>query len=276
MHQIQAVCYDSAGQQAVSSTVSILVVSVAKTAPIISNITDQTTAQSTALSGIAFSVSDAQTAPGSLLLSATNSNVTLVPVANITFGGSGSSRTLTVTPVLGLTGSSTITVIVSDGALSASDAFVLTVQPLAVPVITSAATANGVVGQTLSYQIIATNAPTSYSAVGLPAGLTVTSTTGLISGVPTIAAVGNVTVQATNSTGSGSAIVSFNVIPASGVVPGVTIDPQSSGGGNCGFGANLGLMLGLLGSLSLGCNWRRIKKSKTSGTGDTSANDKAS
>ena len=42
---------------------------------------------------------------------------------------------------------------------------------LATPVITSATTASGTVGSAFSYQIAATNAPTSYGATGLPAGL---------------------------------------------------------------------------------------------------------
>ena len=56
------------------------------------------------------------------------------------------------------------------------------------PVITSATSASGTVGTFFSYQITATNTPTSYAATGLPAGLTVSSTTGLISGTPTAAA----------------------------------------------------------------------------------------
>ena len=43
------------------------------------------------------------------------------------FGGSGASRTVTVTPAANLHGTSTITVTVSDGTLSTSDTFLLTV-----------------------------------------------------------------------------------------------------------------------------------------------------
>ena len=43
----------------------------------------------------------------------------------------------------------------------------------AAPVITSATTASGTVGTAFSYQITATNTPTSYGATGLPAGLSV-------------------------------------------------------------------------------------------------------
>jgi formylglycine-generating enzyme required for sulfatase activity len=51
----------------------------------------------------------------------------LVPNANIVFGGSGANRTVTVTPASSQTGTATITVTVSDGSLSASDTFLLTV-----------------------------------------------------------------------------------------------------------------------------------------------------
>ena len=45
------------------------------------------------------------------------------------------------------------------------------------PVITSATTASGTVGSAFSYQITASNTPTTYSATGLPAGLSINSTT---------------------------------------------------------------------------------------------------
>ena len=64
------------------------------------------------------------------------------------------------------------------------------------PVITSKATASGTVGIAFSYQITATNTPTSYSATGLPTGLTINSRTGLISGTPTAAGTSTVTIAA--------------------------------------------------------------------------------
>ena len=73
----------------------------------------------------------------------------------------------------------------------------------AAPVITSAATATGSVGSAFSYQITASNTPTSFIATGLPAGLTLNSATGLISGTPTTAATTNVTFTATNAGGTG-------------------------------------------------------------------------
>ena len=73
-----------------------------------------TTTIGTATPAIPFTVGDAETAAGSLTLSATSSNPQLVPISNIVFGGSGASRTVTVTPAAGLSGSSRIYIIASD------------------------------------------------------------------------------------------------------------------------------------------------------------------
>jgi large repetitive protein len=80
-----------------------------------------------------------------------------------------------------------------------------------VPSITSAATVTGTVGSPFSYQITASQSPTSFGASGLPTGLTVNAA-GLISGTPTTAGQSTVTLTATNATGAGSAtlIVTIN------------------------------------------------------------------
>ncbi|MEZ5276882.1 MAG: Ig-like domain-containing protein [Opitutaceae bacterium] len=116
----------SDGSLSASDTFTLTVSSV-NDAPAISNITNKTIAESTSTAAIAFTVSDLETAAGSLILSGSSSNISLVPNGNIVFGGSGGNRTVTVTPAAGQSGSSTITVTVSDGNLSASDTFTLTV-----------------------------------------------------------------------------------------------------------------------------------------------------
>jgi hypothetical protein len=83
----------------------------------------------------------------------------------------------------------------------------------AAPVITSPTTASGTVGSAFSYQITASNVPTSYGATGLPAGLSVNSGTGLISGTPTTAATSTVTLSATNGGGTGTATLTLNINP---------------------------------------------------------------
>jgi len=96
--------------------------------PTISDIANQTTNTNTPTPAIAFTVGDAETAAGSLAVTGSSSNTTLVPNANIVFGGSGASRTVTLTPAANQTGTATIMVTVTDGGgATASDTFVLTV-----------------------------------------------------------------------------------------------------------------------------------------------------
>lgn len=72
------------------------------------------------------------------------------------------------------------------------------------PVINSALTASGNIGSVFTYTITATNTPTSFSATALPAGLSIDTATGVISGTPTTAATTNVTIGASNNGGSDS------------------------------------------------------------------------
>ena len=84
------------------------------------------------------------------------------------------------------------------------------------PVITSALTATGTVGSPFSYTITASNSPTSFNATGLPAGLSVNTTTGVIPGTPTATGTSNVTLSATNAIGTGSATLVLTVNAATG------------------------------------------------------------
>lgn len=93
-----------------------------------------------------------------------------------------------------------------------SNGFRLTVIETApVPVVSSAASASGIVGNSFSYQIAATNSPTSYSASSLPAGLSLNSASGLISGSPIAGGTSIVTVSATNGHGTGTKQVTISV-----------------------------------------------------------------
>ena len=120
---------------ATTSDTFLLTVNSSNTAPTITDIVNTSISQNTSTIPLPFTVGDAETAPGSLSLTGSSNNTTLVPNANIVFGGSGSSRTVTVTPVANLTGNATITVTVSDGVLTANDTFVVTVFANAAPTI---------------------------------------------------------------------------------------------------------------------------------------------
>jgi subtilisin-like proprotein convertase family protein len=84
------------------------------------------------------------------------------------------------------------------------------------PVVTSPSTASGTVGQSFSYQITANNSPTSFGATGLPTGLTVSTSTGLISGTPSSVGTSTVTVSTINSTGTGTGIVAVTISSGGG------------------------------------------------------------
>jgi hypothetical protein len=94
--------------------------------------------------------------------------------------------------------------------------------PTQKPVITSPGAANATVGKAFNYKITATNNPTSYGAVGLPAGLTVKASTGVISGTPTASGTMHITVSASNSAGKGTKSVKLVV---SKPTPPVTTKP---------------------------------------------------
>jgi extracellular elastinolytic metalloproteinase len=107
-------------------------------APTISSVAGQSTSEDTATDAIAFTVSDAETQAANLTVSGSSSNTTLVPNAALTFGGSGSNRTVRATPAADQSGSATITLTVSDGNVTTSTAFALTVAAVNDPPTTSA------------------------------------------------------------------------------------------------------------------------------------------
>jgi hypothetical protein len=60
----------------------------------------------------------------------TSSNTALVSAGGIVLGGSGANRTLTLTPAANASGSTVITVSVSDGGNTASTSFTRNVSPV--------------------------------------------------------------------------------------------------------------------------------------------------
>lgn len=79
-----------------------------------------------------------------------------------------------------------------------------------VPAVTSDAFTAQLNGN-FSYKIAATNSPTSYGASGLPAGLTINTSTGIISGAPTASGTFSISLTATNGSGQGAGTLSLTI-----------------------------------------------------------------
>src|SRR5207248_2039300 len=142
--------------------------------------------------------------PAGLSVNTTTGVISGTPAAG-TDAGSPYSVTISATNSGG-TGTATLTLTILSGA----------------PIITSPTTASGTVCNAFSYQITATNNPTSYGATGLPAGLTLDTSTGAISGTPAVGSDAgspySVTISATNSGGTGSATLTITIKPAKPVI----------------------------------------------------------
>ncbi len=160
------------------------------------------------------------TGSGSMSWSATDapSWITLSPASGTLASGASTTMTASINTSANSLGVGTYTGTINfnnttSGFGNTSRSVSLTVTPPP-PVITGSLTATGSVGQPFSYQITASNSPTSFGASGLPAGLSVNTSTGLISGTPTAGGVSNITISATNVNGTGSATLVLTVLRA--------------------------------------------------------------
>jgi hypothetical protein len=105
----------------------------------------------------------------------------------------------------------------------------------AAPVITSSPSVSAKAGESFTYQILASNNPTSYAAQNLPQGLSLDTSSGLISGIVTTAGNYTATIQAGNSGGDGTQALSI-AISGGTPEPTPTPVPPPSGGNNSGGG----------------------------------------
>jgi type VI secretion system secreted protein Hcp len=196
----------------------------ANLAPSISTIANTSTPEDTAKI-VAFTIGDGETAAGALVLTRGSDNQTLVPTANMVFGGSGTSRSVTITPAANASGSANITIIVTDaGGLTASRTFLFTVNP-----VNDAPTITAVPGQTTNFDApvdvavtvadVDSNIDTvTLTATGAPAGILASGTdlTGSGAGrtfrlTPVSGASGTTTVTLTASDGTGSSQTTFSL-----------------------------------------------------------------
>ena len=122
--------------------------------------------------------------------------------------------TLLYTPGAGFSGSDSFTYTVADGNGGFATGTVSVLVVIPPPTITSSLVATGMATVPFSYTITASSAPTGFNAVGLPAGLSVNTTNGVISGVPATAGTNSVSITATNAFGSDTQLLVLMIEPA--------------------------------------------------------------
>jgi len=138
---------------------------------------------------------------------------------DLPIGLSLSSSTGAITGTPTMAGSFTTTVTVNDGSGASAVNFDWTISATSsgnTVTVTNPGSQTGTVGTAASLQVHATDSATgqtlTYTAAGLPAGLSISSSTGLISGTPTAAATSSVTVTVTDTTGAkGTAAFTWTV-----------------------------------------------------------------
>ena len=130
--------YNAAGNSGYSNVATGTTPPPANTAPTVSDVANRSTNKSTSTGAINFTIGDAESTAASLAVTATSSNSDLVPPSGVVLGGTGATRTVTLTPSTGKVGLTTVSLAVSDGTLTATDSFVLSVKDTESKVVTSA------------------------------------------------------------------------------------------------------------------------------------------
>ena len=134
------------------------------------------------------------------------------------------SGVISGTPTTAGTASVSLT---ATNAFGTSTAATLTITVGNRPVIGGTLAASATVGSAFTYTITASNSPTSYAATGLPAGLTLNTTSGVISGTPTTAGTASVSLTATNAFGTSTA-ATLTITVSSGIIAtSISAQPQT-------------------------------------------------
>jgi hypothetical protein len=200
-------------------------------------ITSASTATGTAGSAFSYQIA-ATNSPTSYNATGLPSGVSVNTITGVITGAPDTFGVYTVLlSAINASGTGTATLTLSVNAVGAA------------PVITSTSFAAGPVNSAFSYQITATNSPTGYNATGLPSNLSVNTTTGVISGTPTVGGTSSVTLSAINSSGTGTATLTLLITGTSGR-GGTLIQDNFTEHGGAFYTANNGLYGSVLNGLA--------------------------
>jgi hypothetical protein len=114
---------------AANNTVTRTFTATVNRLPVIASIANVTNLVNTSVAPIAFTISDTETATGSLTLTASSSNTSLVQNSGVVLGGSAGNRTVTLSPIANATGAADISITVNDGSATSTRTFSLIVVP---------------------------------------------------------------------------------------------------------------------------------------------------
>jgi hypothetical protein len=236
------------------------------TAPTIVDIADVSVSFGTTTVEVPMKVGDAE--QSAVTVTVTSSNQSVVANADLSVSGTGAARVLSARPVSGATGSTTVTVTVSDGVLSTVDTFTLsvgaqpTLPPPPVATVDGVLLVNGVgtttdstptlsgTGEAGAEVKVYITGNTLLAENAAPAGIEVCSTAvtaggtwscTLANGLP----VGNYSLSVVQTRGgqvSSSSSLSLQIVSAGGQLPKTGGDPRTAawfGVGLLGLGATL-------------------------------------
>lgn len=185
--------------------------------------------------------------------------VTSFNVSNLPVGFTANTTTGAISGTATTTGNASV-LLSANNATGTGPVTTLTLSVGERPVITSGIAAAGTVGTLFNYNIAASFSPTSYAATGLPAGLAVNTTSGLINGTPTAPGTSAVSLTATNAFGTAIATtltITVAAAPstvASGVSPQIVTQPIAQ---SVVEGAAVSFAVAATGTAPLTYQWRK-------------------
>ncbi|MCG8652795.1 MAG: DVUA0089 family protein, partial [Pirellulales bacterium] len=126
----EIVLMPSDGQDVGQPATLAIDVSPINDAPTVTSMADVLLAVGEPSAPLAFTIGDVESDALALSVSATSDNPSLIGDYSLRLAGMGADRTLVISPQVGAMGTATITVSVSDGELTATESFVVTVEQL--------------------------------------------------------------------------------------------------------------------------------------------------